>query len=213
MGGQQLGHPLHVPGRAATAQQRVHEPVGPFVQQEVAAIIVARLLVEPEPVVAGISVDKMGQVGRQQAGGLEARLVLDDATRHPPIGMVGGTDVKIVAPLGKGLVEDLRQAADFLAKRQIGIEHQAPRRQFADAGGRDLGVVDTHQRQVRHHLRRGIGRLAVVLGRPRWRGAVGRHGRPQSQAKHRPDASSPIMPRDAQRPTKDRSIAHFPHGL
>ena len=48
MRGQQLGHPFAVPSRPAAAEKLGHERVRPFVQQQVAAIVVRRLVEQPD---------------------------------------------------------------------------------------------------------------------------------------------------------------------
>ena len=72
MRAQQLGHAFHVPARPAAAEKRRHEGVRPFVQQQVAAIVGRRLIVQPqtrEPI--AICRARTRRPGRHQAERVE----------------------------------------------------------------------------------------------------------------------------------------------
>ena len=116
-------HALHVPRRAATAQHREHESVRSLVQQQMAAIVVAGLLVDPQRVVPRIAVQKRRQIAGQQAALDESGLVLHQHAGHPPIGVFAFLDAEVPAPLRKRLLEHFRQLIDFAA-RKVGVERE-----------------------------------------------------------------------------------------
>src|SRR5262245_54100852 len=58
---EQLRHPLHVPRWPGPAEPAIHERVCPLVEQEMPAVIVARLVVKPELRALRKAVRKWGQ--------------------------------------------------------------------------------------------------------------------------------------------------------
>ena len=157
MGAHQLGHSFHVPRRPARPQDRPHEAVRPLVQVEVAAVIVAPLLVEPQLVVARESVGESGQIVRQQPRLLEPLLVLHQEAGHVPVRMGLGRDAEEPAPLGKGLVKDLRQHVHLPILGQIGVQRNVLAGQLAHAGRGGAGVVDHVAGQPGGRPARGVG--------------------------------------------------------
>jgi hypothetical protein len=103
VGSKQLGHPLHVPARNLHVAIGEHETVRHLVNDEVAAIVVGLLLVDPEFLPAMPPVEKGSQVLGKQARAAEESLV-----RHQVAG-----DLKL------GPLRIRRQGAEVVDQRVI----------------------------------------------------------------------------------------------
>ena len=137
-----FGHSLLVPGRPAACQHRKHEAVRSFVQKQLAAIEVARLLEKPQHLaVAGIAVLERRKIVGQEPRRGETGFALHQKARDVPIGDAVFLDAEVPAPLGKRLLENRRQPVDLRAG-EVGVQRQPPAGQLADAGRGGPCVVD-----------------------------------------------------------------------
>ena len=142
MRAQVFGHSLLVPGRPAVRQHREHEAVRSFVQEQLAAIEVARLLEKPQHfALVGVAVLEQRNIVGQEPRRGESGLVLHQKARDVPIGDAVFLDAEVPAPLGKRLLENRRQPVDLRAGK-VGVERQPLARQLADAGRGGPCVVD-----------------------------------------------------------------------
>jgi hypothetical protein len=141
MGCQKLGHAFHVPRWRVVAQEGEHDAVYAFMQQQMSAVVRARLIVQPTFVAARVTVEKLGHVGGQQPRGLESGRLVHQRRSHPPVLVLLGIKAKVLAPQIEGLIENLRQFIDIRRRLQIGIEHQSLAFEFPDAGSTNLGFI------------------------------------------------------------------------
>ena len=112
MRAEQLGRAFHVPTRAAAAEEGDHERVRAFVQQQVAAIVIGRLVAEPHLRVDRDSVLKLFVTGRQQTERGESATIGDEKRMRLPVGRLRRIDAEIGGPLRNRFVEFRRQAVD-----------------------------------------------------------------------------------------------------
>ena len=68
MSPQEFRHPFAIPWRAAATQREVHETMHAFMQDKMAAVIIARLFIGPEFAAPLVTVQERWQVGRQEPG-------------------------------------------------------------------------------------------------------------------------------------------------
>src|SRR5262245_17077710 len=75
MRGEQLGGAFHVPRWASALEPAEHEGVRAFVQHEVAAVVAARLIVEPDLRADGVAGGEVGEAVCVETDGGEAAFV------------------------------------------------------------------------------------------------------------------------------------------
>ena len=139
---QQLGHPFAVPSRPAAAEKLRHEGVRPFVQQQMPAIVIRRLIEHPNVRTRRIAVHEL-VVRRHQSQRLELRR--DRRSRYARTcqsAVFAGSTPKYAAHSGTAWSKIAGSESIAALARQIGVEHQMPARELANPGDRRPRVVD-----------------------------------------------------------------------
>ena len=107
-----------------------------------AAIVVARLVVEPQLARASIAVQKRRQAFAPQPHALERLLVLHQRAADFPRFDFLGFDPQILTPLRHGQIEHLRQLINRRRRGQIGVQREVLALNLADAGRAKCRFVD-----------------------------------------------------------------------
>ena len=153
---EKLGEAFHVPTRAAAAEERDHEHMRAFVQQQVASVVIGRLIVQPQFGAHRDAVDEVFVLRRHQAERLEAAAVADQVRAGLPAFLLGEIDAEVLRPLRHRRVEQRRQPVDLGAAGHIGVQNQVLAFELANAIRLGSLVVD-RLRSLRRWLR--LGRL------------------------------------------------------
>ena len=112
------------------------------------AVVDARLVEQPELVVAGEARGKLGQLRRQQSGGFKPLAGLHQVPAHTPAGMGFGIDAEVGTPLRESQIENFAERVDFRSGGQIGVAKSGGALDTANRRAAAAGVAKVLYRAV-----------------------------------------------------------------
>ena len=157
---QQLRHPFHVPTRSAPAEEPIHERMRPFVQQQMPAIVVARLIASPTGRTRSNSRAAVRASGGISSSAANFSRSPIEKRPHSPVRRRCRIDAKIRRPQRHRRIEHRRQRIHRRPRRQIGVEHQMSTFELANAGR-----LQTRRFRRTNRYRLGRDSLTIYIAR------------------------------------------------